>query len=92
MSHPLLILLACALSAAIMARAICVLYQAYHKTHSRGLLHFILFGYSHVALGAAAATALVYVATGSFVYGRLAVWLFLFSGAGMILFDRRHRR
>lgn len=92
MSQALLVLLAAMLSAAIMARAICVLYHAYHKTHSRGWLHFLLFGYSYVALGAAAATALVYVITDRLAYGRLAVWLFLAAGAGMILFDRRTRR
>jgi hypothetical protein len=92
MSHLVLSAIACLMAAIIMVRAVCVLYQAYYKTHSRGWMHFLLFGYSYVALGAAAATALVYVITDRLAYGHLAVWLFLAAGAGMILFDRRTRR
>lgn len=92
MSRPILILFAFLMAATIMVRAICVIYHAYYKTHPRSKLHFAGFGYSYVALGAAAATALAYVFTNHFVYGQWAVWLFLAASAGMILFDRRPRR
>lgn len=92
MSHLVLSAIACLMAAIIMVRAVCVLYHAYYKTHSRGKLHFAAFGYSYVAFGAAAATALVYLLTNHSGYGQAAIWLFLAASAGMILFDRRHRR
>jgi len=54
-------------------------------------LHFVGFGYSYVAFGAAAATALAYLITDNFTYGKAAIWLFLAASSGMILFDRRSR-
>lgn len=92
MTRDILIIIAGVLAATIMVRAICVIYHAYYKTHKRGKLHFAGFGYSYIALGAAAATALAYVVTGHFAYVQWAVWLFLAASAGMILFDRRPRR
>lgn len=80
------------MAAVIMVRAVCVLYHAYYKTHHRGKLNFAGFGYSYVAFGAAAATALAYLLTDQLAYGKTAVWLFLAASSGMILFDRRHRK
>ena len=92
MSDHILMFLAGFMAVVIMVRAICVLYHAYYKTHARGKLHFAAFGYSYVAFGAAAATALVYLLTNHSGYGQAAIWLFLAASAGMILFDRRPRR
>lgn len=92
MSNLLLMLIASLMAAIVIVRAICVLYHAYYKTHARGKLHFAGFGYSYVAFGAAAATALAYLITNHLAYGRAAVWLFLAASAGMILFDRRGKR
>ena len=92
MSDHILMFLAGFMAVVIMVRAICVLYHAYYKTHARGKLHFAAFGYSYVAFGAAAATALAYLITNDPTYSRPAVWLFLTASAGMILFDRRPRR
>jgi hypothetical protein len=92
MSHVILMLLAALMATVVMVRAVCVIYKAYYKTHPRGNLHFALFGYSYVAFGVAAATALAYLITNDPAYSRPAVWLFLAASAGMILFDRRPRR
>lgn len=80
------------MAAVIMVRAVCVLYHAYYKTHPLGKLHFAGFGYSYVAFGAAAATALAYLLTDQLTYAKTAIWLFLAASSGMILFDRRHRK
>ncbi len=80
------------MAAVIMVRAVCVLYHAYYKTHSRSKLHFAGFGYSYVAFGAAAATALAYLLTDQLTYAKTAIWLFLAASSGMILFDRRSRK
>lgn len=91
MMHWILSAAAIGMAAIIMVRAVCVIYHAYYKTHPRGKLHFVGFGYSYVAFGTAAATALAYLITDNFTYGKAAIWLFLAASSGMILFDRRHR-
>jgi hypothetical protein len=91
MMHWILSAAAIGMAAIIMIRAVCVIYHPYYKTHSRGKLHFAGFGYSYVAYGAVAATALAYLITDYFTYGKAAAWLFLAAWSGMILFDRRIR-
>lgn len=86
------ILIACVLAGVIMVRSICVVYKAYYKDHKKGVIHFAGFGYSYVAFGAAAASALIYLITDNTVYSSISLWAFLAGNAGMILFDRRSRR
>ena len=92
MSHIILMLLAALMATVVMVRAVFVIYKAYYKTHPRGNLHFVLFGYSYVAFGEAAATALAYLLTDQLAYAKTAIWLFLAASSGMILFDRRSRK
>lgn len=86
------ILIACALAGVIIVRSICVLYKSHHKDHKKGAIHFAGFGCGYVAFGAAAASALIYLITGSTIYSNISIWAFLAGNAGMILFDRRSRR
>lgn len=86
------ILIACVLAGVIMVRSICVVYQSYYKDYKKGAIHFVGFGYSYVAFGAAAASALIYLITDSTIYSNISIWAFLAGNAGMILFDRRNRR
>lgn len=86
------ILIACVLAGVIIVRSICVVYKSYYKDHKKGAIHFVGFGYSYVAFGAAAASALIYLITGSTIYSNISIWAFLSGNAGMILFDRRSRR
>ena len=51
------ILIACVLAGVIMVRSICVVYKSYYKDYKKGAIHFVGFGYSYVAFGAAAAKA-----------------------------------
>jgi hypothetical protein len=85
------IFIACAFAGVIMVRSICVVYQSYYKDHKKGAIHFAGFGYSYVAFGAAAASALIYLITGNATYSNISIWAFLVGNAGMILFDRRSR-
>ena len=86
------ILIACVLAGVIIARSICVVYKLYYKDYKKGAIHFAGFGYSYVAFGAAAASALIYLITDNTVYSSISIWAFLAGNAGMILFDRRSRR
>lgn len=90
-THWILSAAAIGMAAIIMVRAVCVIYHAYYKTHPHGKLNFVGFGYSYIAFGAAAATALAYLLTDQIAYGKAAAWLFLAASSGMILFDRRSR-
>lgn len=86
------IFIACVLAGVIMVRSICVVYKSYYKDYKKGAIHFVGFGYSYVAFGAAAASALIYLITDNTVYSNISIWAFLAGNAGMILFDRRIRR
>lgn len=86
------ILIACALAGVIIVRSICVVYKSYYKDCKKGAIHFAGFGYSYVAFGTAAASALIYLITDSTIYSNISIWAFLAGNAGMILFDRRNRR
>ena len=87
--------LALCLAMVIFVRVICVVYRLSIKTHSKGKGHFVAFGYSYVAVGAAAACAVAGVSWSdpvwSTIMAKAAAWLFLVGSVGLIIFDRRPR-
>lgn len=87
-AHGLLTALAAGLVLVITWRCLTVLRGMHHRKAGCSYLQFLAFGLSYVALAVSAIGAAIIVAQGDFNLSHLG---FLFSSAGLILFDRRKR-
>lgn len=86
---PLVSLIALAATGVIVVRCVCILYQSHWRTHERGPWHWMGFGYSYIAVAAAAMTGAIFIVSADWRFGLTSVSLFLIGTAGLILFDRR---
>lgn len=87
-AHGLLTMLAVGLVLVITWRCLTVLRGMYHRQAGCHYFQFLAFGLSYVTLAVSAIGAAIIVAQGDFNLSHLG---FLFSSAGLILFDRRKR-
>lgn len=79
-------IVAIALAAIILVRAICVLHMTTPARHQHPVL-FFGFGYSYVTLGAGAIFAAIDICGAD--VGHWPLWLLLAGSCGLIAFDRR---
>lgn len=86
-----MIIIAALLSLIVVVRSVCVLYHSHWSKCLCGRGFFWAFGFTYISLASAAVSSFIYLWTRDGRYLTLAMWLFLFGNAGLILFDRRKR-